>query len=430
MAVRLPEQNEDPWSPVEVFYIYAMPHHAVESFVKHKVKTKTARGERVSTFYDRIYREKSSPVGFYTKLVKQYDKTYSGTAGFKSKDFLRKTLKTKRIGDEDSEGYDIRDYFRKAKKLDREYKGAITHSHLKTMPDLFVVEIGIVNRAILHEGIASVNGEDMDYDKLFGLLYHLGFDPLSVIRHRRLTIQNLLTKVVNREIANGNFSKQSILNVLDDEVSELNADVHNYIDGAKAPKLAESTVKRYRPMKLEADPSLYNRGISSPLYETGQLYDALGYRIRAFQSDNMKKYLSDIRKAIISDKHREYDRLYSKYKKEVGVQPLKYAAMLGIKTKRNLEKRLSKILATERKEKVYVDREESFDMRELMLAEKISKARTYANIIKADFDVYMFAKREFKNDRMAMLDFLYRSKISESDVRIMEFVGAIYDNLI
>jgi hypothetical protein len=69
-------------------------------------------------------------------------------------------------------------------------------------------------------------------------------------------------------------------------------------------------------------------------------------------------------------------------------------------------------------------------MRELMLAEKISNARTYANIIKADFDVYMFAKREFKNDRMAMLDFLYRSEISESDVRIMEFVGAIYDNLI
>lgn len=430
MAVRLPEQNEDPWSPVEVFYIYAMPHHAVESFVKHKIKTKTARGDRVSTFYDRIYREKSSPIGFYTKLVKQYDKTYSGTAGFKSKDFLRRTLKTKRIGDYDNEGHDIRNYFREAKKLDREYKGAITHSHLKTMPDLFVVEIGIVDRATLHEGITGINGEDMDYEKLFGLLYHLGFDPLSVIRHRRLTIQNLLTKVVNQEITGGDFSKQSILKVLDDEVSELNADVHNYIDGAKAPKLAESTIKHYRPMKLEIDSSLYNRGISSPLYETGQLYDALRYRIRAFQSDNMKKYLSDIRRAIMSDKQRDYDRLYSKYKKEVGLQPLKYAAMLGIKTRRNLEKRLSKILTTEREEKVFVDREESFDMRELMLAEKISNARTYANIIKADFDVYMLAKREFKNDRMAMLDFLYRSKISESDVRIMEFVGAIYDNLI
>lgn len=430
MAVRLPEQSDDPWSPVEVFYIYAMPHHAVESFVKHKIKTKTARGDRVSTFYDRIYREKSSPVGFYTKLVKQYDKTYSGTAGFKSKDFLRRTLKTKRIGDDDNEGHDIRNYFREAKKFDREYKGAITHSHLKTMPDLFVVEIGIVDRATLHEGITGINGEDMDYEKLFGLLYHLGFDPLSVIRHRRLTIQNLLTKVVNQEITGGDFSKQSILKVLDDEVSELNADVHNYIDGAKAPKLAESTIKHYRPMKLEIDSSLYNRGISSPLYETGQLYDALRYRIRAFQSDNMKKYLSDIRRAIMSDKQRDYDRLYSKYKKEVGLQPLKYAAMLGIKTRRNLEKRLSKILTTERKEKVFVDREESFDMRVLMLAEKISNARTYANIIKADFDVYMLAKREFKNDRMAMLDFLYRSKISESDVRIMEFVGAIYDNLI
>lgn len=430
MAVRLPDQSDDPWSPVEVFYIYALPLHAVESFVKHKVKTKTARGERVSTFYDRVYREKSSPVGFYTKLVKQYDKSYSGKAGFKSKDFLRKTLKTKMIGDKDNEWRDIRDYFRATKKLDREYKGAITHSHLKTMPDLFVVEIGIIDRATLHEGITGTNGEVMDYEKLFGLLYHLGFDPLSVIRHRRLTIQNLLTKVVNQEIAKGDFSKQSILKVLDDEVSELNADVHNYIDGAKAPKLAESTVKHYRPMKLEIDSSLYNRGINSPLYETGQLYDALGYRIRAFQSDNMKKYLSDIRKAIMSDKHREYDRLYSKYKKEVGVQPLKYAAMLGIRTRRNLEKRLFKILVTEKKEKIYVDREESFDVRELMLAEKISNARTYANIIKADFDVYMIAKREFKNDRIAMLEFLYRSKISESDVRIMEFVGAIYDNLI
>lgn len=452
MSVRLPEQNEDPWSPVEVFYIYALPLHAVESFVKHKVKTKTARGERVSTFYDRIYREKSSPVGFYTKLVKQYDKTYSGTAGFKSKDFLRRALKVKMIGSADNEGRDIKDYFREAKKIDQEYKGAITHSHLKTMPDLFVVEIGIIDKATLHEGITGVvdtvteydkdgniervdkskaiNGEDMDYEKLFGLLYHLGFDPLSVIRHRRLTIQNLLTKAVNQEIARGNFSKKSILRVLDEEVSELDADVHDYIDGAKAPKLAESTVKRYRPMKLEIDSSLYNRGINSPLYETGQLYDALGYRIRAFQSDNMKKYLNDIRKAIMSDRQRDYDRLYTKYKREVGVQPLKYSAMLGIKTRRNLEKRISKILITEKREKIHVDREESFDVRELMLAEKISKARTCANIIKADFDVYMMAKKEFKNDRMAMLDFLYRSKISESDVRIMEFVGAIYDNLI
>lgn len=452
MAVRLPEQNEDPWSPVEVFYIYALPPHAVESFVKHKVKTKTARGDRVSTFYDRVYREKGTPAGFYTKLVKQYDKTYSGTAGFKSRDFLRRALKTKMIGDHNNEGRDIKNYFREAKKIDREYKGAITHSHLKTMPDLFVVEIGIIDRATLHNGITgvvdtvteydkdgniervskskAVNGEDMDYEKLFGLLYHLGFDPLSVIRHRRLTIQNLLTRVVNQEIAKGDFSKDSILKALDEEVSELDADVHDYIDGAKAPKLAESTVKHYRPMKLEIDPSLYNRGINSPLYETGQLYDALGYRIRAFQSDNMKKYLGDIRKAIMANRSRDYYRLYSKYKREIGVQPLKYAVMLGIKTRRNLEKRLSKILLSERKEKVHVDREESFDMRELMLAKKISESRTYANIIKADFDVYVMAKREFKNDRVAMLDFLYRSKISESDVRIMEFVGTIYDNLI
>lgn len=452
MAVRLPEQSDDPWSPVEVFYIYALPPHAVESFVKHKVKTKTSRGERVSTFYDRVYAEKSNPIGFYTKLIKQYDKTYSGTAGFKSRDFLRKTLKTKMIGNSANEGRDIKDYFREAKKIDQEYKGAITHSHLKTMPDLFVVEIGIVDRASLHEGITGVvdtvteydkdgnieridkskaiNGENMDYEKLFGLLYHLGFDPLSVIRHRRLTIQNLLTKVVSREIAKGDFSKESILKVLDEEVSELDADVHDYIDGAKAPKLAESTVKHYRPMKLEIDSSLYNRGISSPLYETGQLYDALGYRIRSFQSDNMKKYLSDIRRALVANQNRDYNRLYSKYKKEIGIQPLKYSAMLGIKTRRNLEKRISKILVTERREKVRVNKEESFDVRELMLAEKIANARTYANIIKADFDVYMMAKKEFKNDRMAMLDYLYRSKISESDIRIMEFVGAIYDNLI
>lgn len=149
------------------------------------------------------------------------------------------------------------------------------------------IMIGCINDTV-HDGVAG----PLDYFSLFQILSSKGYDPLRPIRGPK-AIEHIGRKLGDMIYhgSRNNHARAWIERRVESYAIEIQDFVKDYIYGsvavpsfgdgqtAKAP-LDKSTIST-RWGKLKSDPSLYGGegGVEEPLYETGDLFESIRYRI-------------------------------------------------------------------------------------------------------------------------------------------------------
>lgn len=235
--------EDDAWTPYVVIRYQYNPADVVGRFEKTREEYRTTRGIRI-----------------HSKVKQQWNRAAT---------------------------YD--EYGSYLKAFDKIFGGINNVSKIRSIPDIFVVVVGITDKGIYHEGVAG--NSDVDYDELFSLLSYRGFDPLKTIRNKRIELSNELGLRVRKAIYEHKDPRPSVRAF----AKELEQLAKNYIIGGEKPRLASGT-ERWRSEKLEREPSLYQGGskINEALYESGQLHEAIESDYTAFQSDEMKLLTSDL----------------------------------------------------------------------------------------------------------------------------------------
>lgn len=243
--------KDDEYTPFVVITYRYNPADTIGKFVKQKSEYHTTRGTRVHGRVSQTWSAEAS-LDDYSKYIKAFDKIFHGVNNV---------------------------------------------SKIRSIPDSFAIVIGIVNPALYHDGYAS--GEDIDYSDLFQLLSYRGFDPLKSIRNKKIQLTNELGLRIRNVVNRGGLSKEAMLTVLRGFATELCDKAKDYVYGGMKPQLAENTTDKWRASKQEKDPSLYQgkRGIREPMFETGQLHDAIGWDAIAYQSEAMKSFSDELIKA-------------------------------------------------------------------------------------------------------------------------------------
>lgn len=234
--IKAPEPNDSPWDPYEVFQVRLGP----EMFFTAEKKAH--------------WHHSHIPRRDYEHFMKDYAKAFNAEY----------SKSTKRIA---------------------------LLSRLRSIPDIFTIVVGVVDHSLLHQ---TVYGRMISYDDLFRALYDVSeknYDPLIVIRNMSKDIENDMRNSVLRMIKSGSVSKQSIISMLSNKAKILVYIAHDYIEGGKAPRLAWPTIG-IRKCKQQDDPSLYkgSQGIYHPLIESGQLLDAISFRVFAEQSQEARNF--------------------------------------------------------------------------------------------------------------------------------------------
>ena len=244
----------EPWTPYVVISYRYNPSATIGKYIEDKTKIHTVRGRRAYT----TLRQNNPRSSFdeYAKYIFNYQKMLSGV---------------------------------------------INTSKIKSIPDTFVIVVGITDKSILHENVAD--GGAIEYTKLFRLLALLGFDPLKPVRRRQKSLSDELGVEIRKVISAGHITKENLLVAVNKIGSRLKQEVQEYIYGGAKPHLAYETTHSFRPLKQSMYPSLYggSSGINEPLYESGQLFEAIDFDVLAYQSDEMQAYakqLVDEEKAI------------------------------------------------------------------------------------------------------------------------------------
>ena len=151
----------------------------------------------------------------------------------------------------------------------------------------YAIQIGVIDDST-HYGV----GGALSYFTLFSLLESDGYDPLYPIRgekakeHTGRAIGSIIASLAKTDSSQRIYNRvaayaRQICNFVRDyiygsrSVPSFGSDISN----AKAP-LAKETIYKRRA-KLKKDPSLYDgeRGIQEPLYETGELCNAIKWRL-------------------------------------------------------------------------------------------------------------------------------------------------------
>lgn len=256
-------QEDDAWTPYVVIRYRYNPADIIGRFEKTREEYRTTRGIRI-----------------HSRIKQQWNNTAS---------------------------YSEYDSYLKA--FDKIFGGVNNISKIRSIPDVFVVVVGITDKGIYHEGVAG--NYDIDYDELFSLLSYHGFDPLKTIRNKRIELSNELGLRVRKAIYEHKDPRSSVRAF----AKELEQLAKNYIIGGEKPKLARGT-ERWRSEKLKREPSLYQGGskINEALYESGQLHEAIESDSTAFQSDEMKLLTSDLIKLAdnIKKSHHKHETRIAK----------------------------------------------------------------------------------------------------------------------
>lgn len=139
------------------------------------------------------------------------------------------------------------------------------------------IEVGILDPYKLHR--PPEKRKPIRYGLLMAVLMNLGYDPLLPIRTAKFVkeIQIDMAKAIITAINEGRYgSPLAIKSRLSVIAMRVESYVKAYIHGGRKPKLADRTIAN----RMRRYPNaIYPDGFDEPLSETGQLADAISYRV-------------------------------------------------------------------------------------------------------------------------------------------------------
>lgn len=139
------------------------------------------------------------------------------------------------------------------------------------------IEVGILDPYKLHR--PPEKRKPIRYGLLMAVLMNLGYDPLLPIRMAKFVkeIQIDMAKSIITAINEGRYgSPLAIESRLSAIAMRVESYVKAYIHGGRKPKLADRTIAN----RMRRYPNaIYPDGFDEPLSETGQLADAISYRV-------------------------------------------------------------------------------------------------------------------------------------------------------
>lgn len=139
------------------------------------------------------------------------------------------------------------------------------------------IEVGILDPYKLHR--PPEKRKPIRYGLLMAVLMNLGYDPLLPIRMAKFIkeIQIDMAKAIITAINEGRYgSPLAIKSRLSAIAMRVESYVKAYIHGGRKPKLADRTIAN----RMRRYPNaIYPDGFDEPLSETGQLADAISYRV-------------------------------------------------------------------------------------------------------------------------------------------------------
>lgn len=221
----------------------------------------------------------------------------------------------------------------------------------KNKVEFCTLTVGIIDKKKLHKGARSK--QSLPMDELYGLLVAYGFDPLYPLRNLRY--RKKIVDTLNNAVKKG-YSLKTMAIKLGREAKK---DIRNYItSGVKPKRLADSTISRRLSFaKSKGNKSgLYKYGVENPLYETGQLNNAISYHVEAKTvsvKTAIKQASLNIRNAsdtIASEKKKNYSRLLNEAKnrkrilKQQAIKELSRSIITSNLQIRNLQRRLDTLL--------------------------------------------------------------------------------------
>ena len=250
--------------------------------------------------------------------------------------------------------------------------------------DSFYAVVGVIDGTNEHAGIWP--SMDISYDFLFRVLIKNGYDPLLPLRKDsfRRGFENSMGNEIIRAINSHDTTTLSIKERLKHIVKDAANFVKDYISGGDKPQLESSTLKN-RKYRKDSGLAAYPNGVDMPLSETGQLENAIKFKVFAIRSLWRKDYYKHKRELIKKEKERraKEKRVTARSREKGYDQSLEYQAR-----KEEIRKRESV-----RKPK---NIEEAFTAAKIRKAEyeynNLSKTKEFRDFVSKNWDGQPFEK--------------------------------------
>ena len=189
--------------------------------------------------------------------------------------------------------------------------GSLTR--LNTTPDIFTIAIGVLNKNKMHES-ASFGGKyhTISYVHLFEALDSAGYRPLELLLENAETIEFQIEQKVDSIIRNTqSLSRETFRAALSVIARDWTDKVKDYIIGGDAPALSSTTID-IRKEKAKSNDSLYggSKGVRNPLYETGNLCEAISFQVFVDQSQEMRSYIDRYKRGLKAE--REFEKRFKR----------------------------------------------------------------------------------------------------------------------
>lgn len=156
--------------------------------------------------------------------------------------------------------------------------------------DYFVVTVGVLDDHEIHSNVFGY--QDISYGLLFDLLKRVGYDPLMPIRKSSFISKierkmgNVILNSINKRTPDSTTAIKAKLAAIARDVVDFARD---YIRGGDKPSLSGKTISTRNHKDGMVD-GLYEEGISEPLYESGQLCDAITFDVESYVSESKQNY--------------------------------------------------------------------------------------------------------------------------------------------
>lgn len=141
------------------------------------------------------------------------------------------------------------------------------------------IEVGITNPYAIHRGV--VGNRPVRYNILIPILLSLGYDPLLPLRKGKLmdSVRIEMAKAIINAINEGRTGKAMDIKGRLSAIGIRTVDrVREYIHSGEKPALASKTIVNRR-WRRNHSTGLYPDGIHEPLSESGQLANAISFRV-------------------------------------------------------------------------------------------------------------------------------------------------------
>ena len=287
------------------------------------------------------------------------------------------------------------------------------------------IEVGILDPYKLHR--PPEKRKPIRYGLLMAVLMNLGYDPLLPIRMAKFVkeIQIDMAKAIITAINEGRYgSPLAIKSRLSAIAMRVESYVKAYIHGGRKPKLADRTIAN----RMRRYPNaIYPDGFDEPLSETGQLADAISYRVIGenewvMDVGKVKRLENNVvqvataaatKVANAANKQNEQLTQTEKYNKEQEERLKKFQEEQEKKKKKRIEARAKKILS-----KGNVTPAQALALAMGLDKKQESKAKANTSESRSDEELEKLSEETDKQIRIGRR--LIESAISPEDVKAAE----------